>query len=39
MKVVASTRAEGASDNDNNVGLLNAAAGTIKLARELKEQA
>ena len=32
------TRAEGASDNDNAVGPLTAAE-TIKLARELKEQA
>ena len=32
------TRAEGASDNDNTVGPLTAAE-TIKLARELKEQA
>ena len=38
MNDALATRAEGASDNDNTVGPLTAAE-TIKLARELKEQA
>ena len=38
MNDVLATRAEGASDNNNTVRPLNAAE-TIKLARELKEQA